>query len=458
MSAATAVLKGLRGQLTGAVLGPDDAGYDEARAVHNGAIDNRPQAVAQVTGAEDVAAALRTAREHDVTISVKGGGHGVVGHATAGDVVIDLAQLRDVRVDAAGKTAVVGGGARWVDVDVPTSAVGLAVPGGRITHTGVAGLTLGGGEGWLSARYGLTIDSLRSVELVTADGRVLNVDGDSEPDLFWALRGGGGNFGVVTEFRFALHEIEPTILGGMLIYPLAAFADVAAVMESLTAGAPDSWAGAMVILSAPPMPFIPADIVGKPVVSVVPAWSGDVEEGLRFIAPLREKLMPAVDLAAPMPYTVLQSLIDAGNPDGLRNYWSSAFVMTPPSSLAEKFTAAAEAFPTPFNNIIMSPMRGAAARVPAAETAFPVREESWFVHPVGRGADPSTDGAVKSWAKDLVDTLDRIEVSSYLNLDSDDSPGRVGFAFGDERMARLQSVKRAWDPDNVFRHCANIAP
>jgi hypothetical protein len=458
MTSSGAVVAGLQDVLAGRVMTPGDDGYDLARSVHNGAIDNHPLAVAEVAGSDDVAAVLRSARENDLSVSVKGGGHGVVGHATAGDLVIDLAALRQVRIDPAAKTATVGGGARWGDVDGPANEAGLAVPGGRITNTGVAGLTLGGGEGWLSSQFGLTIDSLVGVELVSADGRTVQVDAENEPDLFWALRGGGGNFGVVTEFRFALHEIGPAVLGGMLIYPLEAFPLVTEVLEELTATATDAWGGAMVVLSAPPLPFVPPEVVGQPVVAVVPAWSGDIDEGLRVITPLREKLSPAIDLVAPMPYPVLQGLIDEGNPDGLRNYWTSAFVTTPPSQFADTFMSAAEAFPTPFNNIIISPLRGAATRIPANDTAFPQRGEAWFVHPLGRGADPSGDAAVKAWAKDLIGALDKIEVSTYLNLDSDDSPTRIGFAFGDDRLARLQAVKRTWDPDNVFRHCANIAP
>ncbi|HVU72133.1 MAG TPA: FAD-binding oxidoreductase [Mycobacteriales bacterium] len=452
----SADLSKLRDVLSGRVLLPGDDGYDTARALHNGAIDNHPDAIAQPVDGQEAATALRYARDRGLSVSVKGGGHGVVGHATAGEVVIDLEALRGVRIDPAGRLAVAGGGARWSDVDVPAAEHGLAVPGGRVTHTGIGGFTLGGGDGWLSTRFGLTIDNLVGVELVTADGALLSVDADSEPDLFWALRGGGGNFGIVTELRYRLHEVS-VVLGGMLVFPLPLFPQVAAVMDELNAADRDEWGGAMVLLSAPDAPFVPAEAVGRPVVSVVPVWSGDIDEGMAFIAPLRA-LSPVVDLAAPMPYPALQGLIDQGNPDGLRNYWTSAFVKTSPAQMVEPLMEAATRFPTVLNNIIMAPIAGAITRVPLEDTAFPVREDCWFIHPIGRGTSPETDDAVRAWAKGLGATLRAHEFSTYLNTESEDGASRVKDAFSDARLDRLKKVKQTWDPDNVFRHCANIAP
>jgi FAD/FMN-containing dehydrogenase len=449
----------LRALARGVVLTPDDPGYRDATALHNGAVERTPAAVVQVGGVEDVVLTVRFAREHGLSLSVRGGGHGVAGHAMAGDVVIDLSALRDVTVDPDARTAVVRGGATWADVDAATQAHGLAVPGGRVSHTGVAGLTLGGGEGWLSARHGLSSDSLVAVELVTADGRVVTAGEGSEPELFWALRGGGGNFGVVTSFTFRLHPVGPLVLGGMFAYAVSAAPEVLEVLAELHESYPGDFGGAAAFLTAPPAPFVPGDVVGRPVLAVIPAWFGDLDAGFDAIRPLKDRLAPLIDAVAPMPYVALQTLLDAGSPKGLRNRWSGGFVHELSGPLVSDLQDAAMRMPSPLSQIIISPLPEAVRALPDDATAFPARNGGrWLVHPVGLWAAPADDAANVAWVTDLRDAVRRHgETGSYLNLDDADDD-RVRWAMGEGRYARLQQVKAVWDPQDVFRHCAHVRP
>ena len=447
----------LRDLVHGVVLTLPDKGYDDARRLFNGAIDRRPAAIVAVSGPADVAATLTFARERGLSVSVRGGGHGVAGHAVGGDVVIDLSALHGVRVDPQAGTAVVGGGSTWGAVDAATQAYGLAVPGGRVTHTGVAGLTLGGGEGWLSPRYGLTSDNLISAEIVTADGRVVVASADREPELFWALRGGGGNFGVVTSFTFRLHPVGPLVLGGLVLYDLRDATAVFGVIADLAAADHDEFAGAAVFMSAPPAPFVPADLVGRPVLAVVPAWLGDPAVGAATLRPLFERVRPLVDASASMPYVALQSMIDESAPAGLRQQWAAAYLPALPDPLVDDLAEAARSFPSPMSHIIVSPLGGAVARTAADATAYPHRDAAWLVHPVAQWGGFSGDPEATAWTRSLGERVRGYgEMGTYLNLeDADDA--RVRWAFGEQRYRRLQAVKAAWDPDDVFQHCNHIA-
>jgi FAD/FMN-containing dehydrogenase len=448
----------LRTAVRGTVLTSGDEGYSDARRLFNGAIDRSPRALVRVTGPNDVAAALEFARRRGLGVSVRGGGHGVAGHALGGDVVIDLSALRGITVNPVTRVAVVGAGSTWGEVDAATQAYVLALPGGRITHTGVAGLTLGGGEGWLSAKHGLTCDNLLSAEVVTADGRVVTASQESEPELFWALRGGGGNFGVVTSFTFRVHPLPPPVLGGMLMYRVADAAEVLGILAELSALGHGEFNAAAVFLSAPPAPFVPGDLVGKPVLAVVPAWLGNPEAGAAVIAPLRTRVRPLVDHAGPMPYVVLQSLLDEGSPSGLRQRWSAGFLPTLPSGLVSDLEDAASSFPNPLAHIIVSRVGGAVSRVAADATAYPHRAESWLVHPVAQWPDAADDAANESWVRDVAAKVrEHGETGTYLNVD-ESGDARVKWAFGAEKYRRLQAVKSTWDPDDVFQHCNHIQP
>jgi FAD/FMN-containing dehydrogenase len=448
----------LRARVRGAVLTSGDCGYDDARRIFNGAIERRPVAIAQVVSPQDVTEALAAAQRHDLSISVRAGGHGVAGHALGGDIVVDVSAMRGVVVDRERQTAMVRAGSTWGEVDAATQAHGLAVPGGRITHTGVAGLTLGGGEGWLSHKHGLTSDNLLAAELVTADGRHVHVSDESEPELFWALRGGGGNFGVVTSFTFRLHPLQPLVLGGMLVYRLSDAHDVLGVLADLHGLGRDEFAAAAVFLPAPLAPFIPSDLVGRAVLAVIPAWLADPVEGERFIAPLRTAVRPLVDATGPMPYTALQSSIDESAPIALRQRWTASLVPTLTPALVSDLAAGAASFPGPWAHIIVSPVGGAVTRAPADATAYPHREPSWLVHPVAQWPDPAHDVAQAAWVGELgARVRSNGETSTYLNVDDGDAD-RVRWAFGEARYRRLQAVKSAWDPDDVFHHCNHIPP
>lgn len=447
----------LRTLVRGAVRTDGDTGYEDAIALHNGAIVRRPAALVQVSGVGDVVLAIRFARREELSISVRGGGHGVAGHALGGDLVIDLSALRGVRVDPVACTAVVQGGATWADVDAATQAHGLAVPGGRISHTGVAGMTLGGGEGWLSVRHGLTADNLLAVEMVTADGRVVHADAGEAPELFWALRGGGGNFGVVTSFTFRLHPVGPTVVGGMLGYPISAAHDVFATLAQLHASAPDEFGGAASFLTAPPAPFVPGNVVGRPMLAVLPVWFGAADAAAALIRPLRERVRPLVDHVGPMPYLVLQSMLDEQAPRGLRNRWTSGFVPELGSDLITALQDAATRLPSPLSQIAICPLPDAVRRVDEDSTAFPARSGGrWLVHAIAAWPDPAGDEAAAAWVADVAATVRAHgQTGSYLNLGEDDDD-HVRSAMGAARYSRLQQVKLAWDPEDVFRHCAHV--
>ncbi len=305
----------------GRVVDAGDPDYDSARAGWNGAIDRRPAAVAYATDSDDVAAAIRAARASGLKFTIRSGGHSVSGRSVRnGALCIDLRALNSVNVDPETKTVRVGGGALLSELDAATQGHGLAVPAGQISHTGVGGLTLGGGIGWLMRHHGLTIDSLLSADVVLADGETVHASADEHPDLFWALRGGGGDFGVVTSFEFQAHEVGPMVLGGMLVYPFDQAAEVFRASRELMAGAPDELGLCAVLLTAPPEEPFPAELQGQKVAVISVAWSGDIEEGERFLAPLRAQLPAALDLVAPMPYVALQSMLDASAPHGWQFY------------------------------------------------------------------------------------------------------------------------------------------
>src|SRR4051812_9822607 len=383
----------------GELLRDGDPGYDDARRVFNAAIDRRPALIASCTGAADVMTALALAREHGLEVSVRGGGHSVAGHAVVdGGLEIDLRPMNRVRVDPERRTAWCGGGANWGEVDHETQAFGLAVTGGRLADTGVGGLTLGGGSGWLERKYGLTVDSLLSAEVVTADGRLVVASPDRDPDLFWALRGGGGNFGVVTGFEFALHEVGPIVFGGMMLFPIEAAVDLLKAYRAFMEGAPDEICGAGAILCAPPEEFVPEAIRGKPVFGIIACYVGPPETGQQAFAPLKE-WGPALDITQPMPYTVIQQLIAPGNPPGRRQYWKAGFLRELSDKAIETYVSRASDLVSPFTANIMIPLGGAFARVPEEETVLGYRDAKWNYHLLSQWEDPTEDERHIEWTR-----------------------------------------------------------
>lgn len=449
-------LAALRAVVHGVVLTAEDHGYDDARRVPNATIDHRPDALVQVTGPADVAEVLRFARARSMSVSVRGGGQDVAGHAVAGDIVIDLSAVRGVRVSPSTRTAFVRAGSLWSDVDAATQAYGLAVPGGRISRTGVAGHTLGGGHGWLSPQHGLTCDNLVQVELVTAAGDLVTANVTSNADLFWAVRGGGGNFGVVTSFTFGLHPLAAEVLGGLVLYNLAEAPEVAATVAELCAADP-AFAGAVVLLSAPPLPFVPGDLVGTPVVAVVPAWLGDPDRGRSFLRPLWDRLRPIAGWSEPMPYAVLQSRFDSVASQPVRQRWSGALLADPPVAVVELLCDAIAAAPNRRSAIVLAGLGAAVTREPAGGTAFAHRDKPWWLQLRAAWRNPAEDDANAAWVDDVAATVRDTGMHGVcLNCDTADQPAES--AFDPDRLARLRRVKAAWDPDDVFRHGRHLRP
>jgi FAD/FMN-containing dehydrogenase len=451
----TAALEGFGGEL----LRDGDPGYDEARRVFNAAIDRKPALVARCSGVADVIAAIGFAREHGLPVSVRGGGHSVAGHAIVdGGVTIDLRPMNRVRVDPEQRVAWCGGGANWGELDRETQAFGLAVTGGRMADTGVGGLTLGGGSGWLERKYGFTADSLLSAEVVTADGQLVVASAERNPDLFWALKGGGGNFGVVTGFEFRLHEVGPMLYGGMAFFAIDAATDLLKAYRAFMEEAPDEICGGAAILTAPPEEFVPETVRGKPVLAVIACYVGPVEAGERAFAPLRE-WGPALEMLGPMPYTVVQGLIAPGNPPGRHHYWKAGFLGELTDEAIETFARRASDPVTPFTAALMLPLGGAFARADGADSPLAYRDAKWDYHVLAQCADPGELERCIEWTRDFDAAMAEFaEPGVYVNFVAEPSASAVEAGFGPEKYARLVSVKDKYDPDNVFRSNTNIPP
>jgi FAD/FMN-containing dehydrogenase len=444
----------------GTTLRPTDPAYDEARQVFNGLIDRRPDRILRCHSTADVVAALATARLEGLPVSVYGGGHGVTGSAVVdGGICIDLRGINDVVVNAEARTAHVGGGATWGAIDAATQEHGLAVTGGRMSTTGVGGLTLGSGSGWLERAYGFTCDNLVSAQVVTADGRVVTASEADHPDLFWALRGGGGNFGIVTQFTFRLHPVGPIVLGGMLMYPAAMAGDLLRFWRDFMSDAPDEVGTAVAFITAPPLDFVPEPVRGQPVVGVVACYAGDPAAGEEALAPLLEFGPPAVNLVQPMPYVAVQRLLDDPNPKGMRNYWSADFYDSLPDEAIDTLVSHAIRPASPLAQTIVVAGGGAIARVPEDATAFGQRTAPINIHYLTMWADPADDDANIEFTREISTVMKPWSTGRfYLNFIGDEGPGRVEAAYGPEKYARLQKIKRVWDPHNVFRHNQNIPP
>lgn len=445
----------------GSVLTAGDAGYDDARRVFNGLVDRKPERIMRCRDAEDVAVAIRDARATGRPVSVYGGGHGVTGSAVIdGGTCIDLRGIDHVEVDAERRRVRVGGGATWGAVDAATQAHGLAVTGGRVSTTGVGGLALGSGSGWLERAFGFSCDNLLSAEVVTASSEVVMASDDSHPDLFWALRGGGGNFGVVTEFTFGLHPVGPIVLGGMLLYPGFMAGDVLRHWRDFMAEAPREVGSGVALITAPPEEFVPEPARGMPAVGVIVLYAGDVEEGRTVLEPLTSFGPPAANLVQPMPYVAVQQLLDPPNQKGMSNYWSGDFLAEFPDEAIETLVAHAQPPVSPLTQVIVVAGGGAIADVPDDATAFGNRTSPFNLHylsmwpPDGAQDQVNIDftralaASMKPWTTGQV----------YLNFIGDEGLTRVETAYGPTKYTRLRKIKKVWDPENVFRHNQNIPP
>jgi FAD/FMN-containing dehydrogenase len=450
-------IEGFRGQLIGA----GDADYDSARAVWNGTVDRRPRLIARCTGAADVVTAVRFARAHDLEIAIRGGGHNVAGTAVCDDgVVIDLSAMRGVRVDPAGRRAWVQGGALWGDVDHETQAHGLATTGGIVSHTGVGGLTLGGGVGWLMRKHGLAVDNLLAADVVTADGELLRASEDEHPDLFWALRGGGGNFGVVTSFEFQLHPVGPTVLAGPILWDAAEAGEVLRFYRDFIRDVPDDLGTVVRFGTAPPLPVIPEDLHWRPVVLIGACYAGPIDEGEQVMRPLRASRTPLLDLVGPAPYAGFQGALDSTVVHGWNYYWKSTYLPELRDDLIDVIAGHAFSCASPRSYVAMFHLKGAVSRVAEGGTAFGNRQASHAItlDAVWRPGETFGDGDT-AWAREFFASLGRFRDGVYVNfLGGDEDPGRVREAYGDSVYERLVDVKTAYDPDNVFHHNQNIRP
>ena len=455
----TMQIPGFRGDM----IVPDHDGYDDARAVWNGTIDRRPRLIARCSRTADVAAAVRFARDRDLEIAVRGGGHNVAGTAVCDDgMVIDLSAMRAVTVDPVERIARVQGGALWGDVDLQTQAHGLAITGGIVGHTGVGGLSLGGGLGWLMRKHGLTVDNLVEAELVTAEGDIIRASANDHPDLFWALRGGGGNFGVVSSFRFALHPVGPTVMAGLVFWAAEDTTDVLRCYRDFVTDAPDELGNLIRLGTIPPLPAISKELHFRPAIAVGSCYSGPVEDGERAVRVLREFGTPLVDLVGPTGYVDHQCALDDTVPHGWHYYWKATDLTGLSDEVIDIVAEHAYRAASPRSYATMFHLGGAVARVPRDATAYPGRdvEHNIIIDAAWLPEQDDTVGAAETaWARAFLAALQPHRAGVYVNfLDSDDDAGRVREAYGDDTYWRLAEVKAKYDPENVFHNNKNIQP
>ena len=451
------VTQALREDFHGEVILPAEPGYDEARKVFNGMIDKRPAVIARCADTEDVVAAVDFARENHLVVAVRSGGHSVAGMSICDDgILIDLSPMKEIEVDPEAKTARVGGGVLSGELDAATQEHGLHTPSGRVTTTGIGGFTTGGGYGWTSSKYGLTCDNLISAEVVTADGSVVIASEAENSDLFWGIKGGGCNFGVVTSFEFRLYELGPMVLAGLALWPIDRAPEVLRAWRDYVADVPDELSTGCVILTAPPEEFIPPDLQGKPVLGMAGMYVGDPEEGARVMQPLKD-LGPAVDLIQPMPYTDFQAILDPGNQPGFRNYWRGEYLTGLSDEAIDVFVERAREPLSPFNQIIFFRLGQGVNRVPDDSAAFSHRDADYLFHPIAMWEDPADDEREIAFVREFSEAMRPFETGAvYLNFTGDSDRARS--AFGADKYERLVELKDRYDPTNLFQHNQNISP
>ena len=437
---------------TGVLLKPGDTGYDEARRVHNGLIDKRPALIARCCGVADVVDAINLTRRLGLEVAVRGGGHNVAGRATIdGGVMIDLALMKGIHVDSKRRTVRAEGGTTWAEVNRETQLHGLAVTGGVVSSTGVAGLTLGGGLGWLMGKHGLALDNLLSVELVTAEGKVLRASNEDEPDLFWAVRGGGGNFGITTSFEYQLHPVGPTIIGGPIVHPFERSREVLEFFRDSTRSLPDEHTLFASLTHAP-------DGSGKKVAALVTCHCGPPAEAEKAMRPLKQFGSPVLDAIAPMPYSQLNSMLDANYPKGALNYWKSSFLTELSDAAIETMISCFARCPTPMGQLLLEHIHGAATRVGVGDTAFPHRKQGYNFLVLAQWMKPSDTSGCIGWARESYETRQPFFADGrYVNYLDDDEDDPAVSAYGPNHD-RLRAIKATYDPGNVFHLNQNIWP
>jgi FAD/FMN-containing dehydrogenase len=448
----SALFDDLTARVSGPVLRPTDDGFEAARRVHNGLVDRAPAVIVRCRSAADAAAAVRFARAAGLDICVRGGGHSVAGRAVVdGALMIDLAEMKGTSVDVDAGTVRAEGGLNWAELNAATAEHGLAVTGGAISTTGIAGLTLGGGLGWLMAKHGLAADNLLAVELVNAEGDVLQVTEDSDPDLFWALRGGGGNFGIATAFTYRLHPVE-MVTGGLIAHPVEAAPELLRFYRDAVAGCSDDLTVFAALAHAP-------DGSGAKLAAMIVFHTGDEEQAEADLAPFKSWGSPVVVDVGRMPYQVMNTLLDDGFPAGALNYWLSSFAQTFSDGLIDQMVERFASVPSPMSAIIMEHFHGAVTRVGVTDTAVPHRQEGWNIFIPSVWTDPAATDENVAWTRDTHRAFGpHLEERRWLNYLGDDQGGDAVQAAYGPNYERLVELKRRYDPDNVFRHNHNIAP
>jgi len=443
-----------KASLRGPLLQPSEAGYDDARKIWNGMIDKRPALIACCSGPADVINCVNFARSNNLLVSVRGGGHNIAGNAVCdGGLMINLSGMKSVRVDPARRAARVEPGVTWAEFDRETQAFGLATTGGQISTTGIAGLTLGGGWGYLARQHGLASDNLLSADVVTADGNLLTASATENTDLFWGLRGGGGNFGVVTSFEFQLHKIG-TVLAGLVAYPFNKAKDVLGLFRDLTIEAPDQLASGAVLITLPD---------GTPVIGIPLCYNGPIAEGERVVKPLRTFRPLLIDQIGPMPYTSAQQLIDGFYPSGLHNYWKSSFLKEVSGGVIDTMVSYCAKRPTPMcHGLIEHQLGGAVSRIDRDATAFNFRDVEYSFMSLGQCATPADTESIVRWASDFWKAMQPYSTGgvyvNYLGDEADEGADRIKAAYGPEKYQRLSALKKKYDPTNLFRLNQNIKP
>lgn len=449
----------LKVHFRGDLLVPGKAGYEEARQIWNAMIDRRPAAIARCNSPEEVIQAVRFARQKNLVVSVRGGGHNIAGNAVCdGGLMIDLSPMKRVRVDPGARQASVEPGCTLADFDAATQAHGLATPLGINSTTGVAGLTLGGGFGWLSRKYGMTVDNLLAVEVVTADGRQVRASADENEDLFWGVRGGGGNFGIVTSFDFRLHPVGPNVLSGLIVFPFSEAKSVLGQFARFTETMPDELNVWMVTRKAPPLPFLPADVHGKEIVALAVCYAGDPAAGEPLIAPLRRFGKAHGEHIGVQPYTAWQQAFDPLLTKGARNYWKSHNFSRLSDGAIETIIQYAARLPSPQCEIFIGTIGGQTARVPADAMAYSCRDANYVMNVHGRWESAADDERCVSWAREFfARSQPYASGGAYINFLTQEETDRIAFAYG-PTYQRLVDLKRKYDPTNFFRMNQNIRP
>jgi FAD/FMN-containing dehydrogenase len=452
-------VKEFASQIRGEVIGRGDATYDEQRKVWNGSIDRKPSLIARCSNVDDVVAAIRFARSQGLLVAVRGGGHSFPGLSVCDDgIVIDLGLMKGIELDLASRTARVQGGALLGELDAATQPHGLAVPAGIVTHTGIAGLTLGGGIGWVMRKYGLTIDNLLGVELVTADGEVVTASEDENADLFWGVRGGGGNFGVVTEFEFAMQPVGPTVYAGPVFWAMDDAPEVLRFYRDWVADCPDELMTVVTQRRAPALPIVPADLVGKQMISVTACWAGSVEDGEKVMRPLKEFGSPVLDVCQPKPFLAHQSTLDAGFEPGWWYYVRSCDVAELTDDVIDIVAEHGRRIVSPITSIALWQMGGAVARVGENDTAFHGRDAGFTFNINGNTMTAEGFDKERQWARDYWTALEPYHTSVYVNFLMEEGEERIRQAYGAEKYDRLKALKQKYDPHNFFRLNQNISP